>query len=163
MQVVIADTGPLNYLLLVGEVDLLPQLFEVVLIPETVRAELADNAAPDIVRGWALAPPTWLVIRPTPVATGFSPKLDAGEQAAIDLAVELRAELILIDDRAAVKAARARGFIVTGTLGILARAAAKDLVDLEVALTRLSQTNFRTQPGLIDALLAEYSAGRKAR
>ena len=68
MRVVIADTGPLNYLLLIDQISLLPQLFETVHIPDTVRAELADAAAPQIVRSWIATPPPWLVIELTPAA-----------------------------------------------------------------------------------------------
>jgi predicted nucleic acid-binding protein len=34
MRVVVADTGPLNYLVLIGESDILPKLFEAVFVPE---------------------------------------------------------------------------------------------------------------------------------
>ncbi len=109
-----------------------------------------------MVRDWIVAPPTWLMIRPAPAVTLSSSKLDAGERAAIALAVELNAELLLIDDRAAVTAARAQGFIVTGTLGVLSRAATLGLVDLPAALARLTKTNFRINPQLIEELLAKY-------
>jgi predicted nucleic acid-binding protein len=35
MKAVVADTSPLNYLVLIGEVDLLAQLYGEVLVPET--------------------------------------------------------------------------------------------------------------------------------
>jgi len=155
-QIVIADTGPLHYLLLIGQADLLPQLFEAVYIPVTVRCELSNDATPKVVREWIMAPPSWLLIRPAPTTSVPSSKLDAGEQAAITLAIQLGADLLLMDDRAAVMAARAKGFIVTGTLGVLSRAAELGIVDLPVALTRLTRTNFRIHPQLIVDLLAKY-------
>jgi predicted nucleic acid-binding protein len=48
--------------------------------------------------------------------------LDAGEEDAIALALELHADLLLMDDEAGAIAARARGLEVTGTLGVLQRA-----------------------------------------
>jgi len=33
MRLVVADTGPLNYLILIGAIDLLPKLFERIFIP----------------------------------------------------------------------------------------------------------------------------------
>jgi predicted nucleic acid-binding protein len=45
--------------------------------------------------------------------------LDAGERAVIALAASLQIDLILMDDRAGVAAARARGIAATGTLGLL--------------------------------------------
>ena len=86
------------------------------------------------------------------------PKLDAGEQAAIALAVQLKATLLLIDDRAGVRAALAQGLEVVGTLGILDRAARIGLVDLAACLTRLKATNFRYRPQLLDALLAQHKS-----
>lgn len=153
MRIVIADTGPLNYLLLIDHIDLLPQLFEAVHIPEAVRAELADGGAPQIVRDWIAELPSWLTIMPTPASALPQPKLDAGEQAAIALAIELKAELLLMDDRAGVKAALAQGLEVIGTLGVLDQAASAGLVELPAALARLTATNFRVRPDVIEALL----------
>lgn len=60
MEIVVADTGPINYLLLIDKIDLLPQLFQSITIPDMVCAELASAAAPPIVRGWIAKPPPWL-------------------------------------------------------------------------------------------------------
>ena len=156
MRVVVADTGPLNYLLLIDHIDLLPQLFEAVHIPEAVRAELADGRAPQIVRDWIAEPPTWLISMPTIVMGSPTSNLDAGEAAAIALAVELKADLLLMDDRAGVRAALVQGLAVIGTLGVLDRAAGAGAIDLATALARLMATNFRIQPKVIEALLANY-------
>ena len=43
MQLVVADTGPINYLVLIGRVDILPVLFEHVILPAAVRNELAQR------------------------------------------------------------------------------------------------------------------------
>ena len=64
MRLVVADTGPLHYLVLTGDIALLPSLFEKVLTPERVRDELAHVEAPAAVRAWIAAPPTWLEICP---------------------------------------------------------------------------------------------------
>ena len=157
MLIVVADTGPLNYLVLIGQVDRLPDLFESVYVPDAVEAELAALGAPKLVRDWIATPPPWLVVTPAPAATLSLGKLDAGEQAALALAVQLKAELILIDDRAGVRAALAQGLLAMGTLGILDRAAAVGLVDLRSALARLAKTNFHIRQPIIDALLARRS------
>ena len=46
MTVVIADTSPLNYLVLIGEVGILSRLYGNVVVPPEVLAELADSGAP---------------------------------------------------------------------------------------------------------------------
>jgi predicted nucleic acid-binding protein len=68
MRLVVADTGPLNYLVLTGYIELLPELFERVLAPQAVRDELADPEAPAPVRAWIAQTPAWLEVRPTPDA-----------------------------------------------------------------------------------------------
>ena len=68
MRLVIADTGPLNYLVLIGLIDLLPALFEKVLIPTAVRSELASSNAPSAVRLWVANFPFWLEVRDAPIS-----------------------------------------------------------------------------------------------
>ena len=83
--------------------------------------------------------------------------LDAGEGDAIVLAVELQADLLLMDDREGVLAARRKGFAVTGTLGVLGLAAQHGLLNLADAFDRIKRTNFRYRQDTMDALLAEAS------
>jgi hypothetical protein len=56
VRLIIADTGPINYLVLIGSIDLLPILFENVILPSAVRAELTDPDAPPSVRNWIANP-----------------------------------------------------------------------------------------------------------
>jgi predicted nucleic acid-binding protein len=158
MRIVVADTGPLHYLIIIEEIELLPQLFGAVLAPEAVRAEMDQPETPREVRRWIAAPPPWLAIRSV---TGSSthkksrtPALDEGETEALALAELLKADLILMDDHAGVTAARAEGFTMMGTLGVLDLAASRGLIDLADAFRRLNATNFRSRPELLDALLA---------
>ncbi len=48
-MIVIADTGPINYLISIGYIDVLPKLYSTVLIPSAVRDELQDAGAPAII------------------------------------------------------------------------------------------------------------------
>jgi predicted nucleic acid-binding protein len=54
-----------TYLIAINQIDLLPLLFGRILIPETVRDELASLKAPLSVQQWIAAPPEWLAIEPT--------------------------------------------------------------------------------------------------
>jgi len=163
MAPVVADTGPLRYLVLIDAIDVLPRLFGRVLIPEIVGAELSRPSTPLPVREWLASAPAWLERRadPDPPARGlFPPQLGAGELAAIGLAEAIGGALLLIDDRAGITAAKARGVEATGTLGVLVRAAQLGLVDLRAAFARLRETNFRYRPELLAALLAQHEAGK---
>ena len=158
MRVVVADTGPLHYLVLVGQIELVPRLFAKVFLPLEVRDELAHVEAPAIVRSWIAHPPAWLEVLPAP-AVDPDPvllQLDEGERAAIILATSIQADAILMDDRAGVAAARSKGFAVIGTLGILDAAARRGLIDLAEAVGKLRKTNFRCREELLNTLLSRY-------
>jgi len=135
----------------------LPRLFEEILIPLPVFDELRRSAAPLAVQQWAGSPPGWLEILPEPPThdPGLL-ALDGGEKAALALGLALHADLILIDERKGAAAAVHRGFEVTGTLGLLTRAAQLGLIDLAGALDRLKSTNFRYRPAMLDEVLAKY-------
>ena len=149
---VVSDTSPLNYLAQIGLLELLPALYGEVVIPEAVARELGHSGAPAVVRALADAPPVWLVRR-EPAALDATIGLGAGEVAAISLAVELGAARVLMDDRAAARAAATRGLTVAGTLTVLAEAHARKLVDLAAAIQRLRATNFRVSPEVVAAFL----------
>jgi predicted nucleic acid-binding protein len=159
MRLVVADTSPLNYLVLIGQVEILPALFERIFIPQIVQDELRHNEAPESVRRWIAATPSWLEIVPEEPESKDPDllRLDDGERAAILLAIRIGAELLLIDDRDGVNLARSRGFAVTGTLGILDLAATRGLIRLNEAIERLKDTSFRYPPDVLDALLARHS------
>jgi predicted nucleic acid-binding protein len=159
VTLVVSDTGPLNYLLLCGVVDLLPALFDKVVVPPAVVAELQDEGAPDIVRSWACALPQWVGVR-SPARVESQPDLDYGEQEAIALALEIDADVVLMDDLAARSAAKQHGLNVIGTLGLLVRAAENGLADLPTILRALAATTFRIDPKLIREAL-QRDARRK--
>ena len=157
----VADTGPLHYLVLIGEIDFLPILFETVLVPEAVRNELSREQTPPVVRAWIAQTPAWIQIVPTlPLDPLPLPELGAGERAAIALALSRQAALILMDDRQGVAAALNHGLVPVGTIGLLDRAARRQLIDLPAAVARLKATNFRYRPELLDALLARHQEDR---
>jgi predicted nucleic acid-binding protein len=141
--IVIADTGPLNYLVLIGFVDVLQPLYTRVIVPQSVVGELKDAEAPASVLTWIGNPPAWLEVRPDPPADPTLRFLDPGEQAALTLAQVLNADELLIDDLAGRAEAERRHLHVTGTLGVLADAHLAGLVDFDQALVLLRSTNFR--------------------
>ena len=165
MRLVIADTGPLNYLILIEHIDLLPALFERVTLPTAVQSELASSKAPPLVRHWIANRPAWVEVCEAPLSQVEDASLrgiDAGERAAILLAASLNADLLLMDDRKGVNAAQRKGLRVTGTLGILDLAARRCLADFTQAVERLRQTDFRVPQALMESLLEEHRK-RKGR
>lgn len=155
-MIVVSDSGPLNYLIWIDAVDVLPQLYETVVIPEAVQRELSHPKAPTQVRQWIASLPNWVSVQSPRVLLALS--VDIGEQEAISLAVEIGADLILLDDRSGREAAEAQELSVTGTLGVLRQAARRGLIDLADILNKLRQTNFRASPELMRSLLAQFEA-----
>jgi predicted nucleic acid-binding protein len=136
--------------------ELLPRLYQRILLPEAVAKELQAERTPEAVKKWVQSPPQWVEIVPAPADAQPSPiscALGAGETSAILLALRMRADLLLIDERAGAEEARRLGLTVTGTLGILAECAELGWISLRQMLERLLKTNFRVHPRLIEEML----------
>jgi len=126
VNVVVSDAGPLIALGRLDMLHVLQHLFVEVQVPEEVILEcMARPGNVDTVRIRAaldsgllqrcMAPPYELA------------GLEVGECAAISRALEIGAAL-LVDERAARAPAVALGLVVTGTLGVLARARRRGLI-----------------------------------
>jgi len=158
-MIVVADTSPINYLVLIKEIDLLPALFGRVLLPEGVLLELMHPKSPIEVREWISRPPAWLEVRVvTTVATPQLMQLDIGEREAIQLALESGADAVLMDETDGRQIAESLRLQVRGTLGILERAAKLQLIDFRAVLARLDQTSFRVSPTLRKAFLSRNTS-----
>lgn len=150
MILVVADTSPLNYLVQIGCEELLPALYDRILVPAAVIEELTHPSTPVAVHDWLASEPKWLEVRA--IQEPHSPALaglDAGEAEAIQLAQQEHADLLLIDERKGVSLAQRQGLEVTGTLGVLLQAARRRLIVLDDALLRLQNTDFRYTPHLL--------------
>lgn len=156
-MIAVADASPLCYLILIGEIQLLPKCFSRVLVPHAVIAELLHEDAPEPVRASASNLPAWICAKESPLleTTGLE-KLQAGEQAAILLAESMKADIILLDEKAARRVAADHGLRVTGLLGVLGEAATRGLVELAPAIDTLRTTSFRSSPALLKATLDRF-------
>jgi predicted nucleic acid-binding protein len=161
MIIVVSDTTPLNYLVLMGLEELLPSLFDRVVVPKDVHRELSAAGAPFKVREWAESCPAWLEVWSAPL--DFEIELDAGEEAAIALARELSADLLLMDEVKGRRKAGRKGLKVTGTLGILLLAAERGAVDLHSALDKLAATSAFVSADLMAAARAAAAKLERAR
>lgn len=154
-MIVVADASPLQYLVLIEHVDVLPSLFGTIGVPPAVLSELSHPVAPEAVRRWAVNKPDWLLIRvPRETLVAAHGTLGAREREAIALAVELSADALLMDDRDGRREAEKRNLTVFGTLRVLADASHLGLLALPVALDRLMRTNFRATEQLMRHLRA---------
>ena len=154
-MIVVSDTTPLHYLILIDQVHLLPALFgHVVTTPEVVD-EMDQPESPEQLRQWVSQLPDWLEIKEPSTRLPAVARLGRGEATAISLATELKADALLIDERDGARVARAQGLFVTGTLGVLTTASKRRLVSLRDALQALASTNFRHSPQMFEQLIRD--------
>jgi predicted nucleic acid-binding protein len=158
--IVVSDTSPLNYLVIIGAIDVLPKLFGEIHLPTQVLVELTRSKAPVHVKQWASSPPQWLRVSTPSITIPSLDRLGLGEAQAIALATELNANIILIDERKGRRIAAALGFDAVGTLTVLEFAAERKLLDLAAVLKTLRATTFYITDSYIDAAL-ERDAARK--
>jgi predicted nucleic acid-binding protein len=132
-MIVVADTSPLRYLVVIEHDHLLPKLYGRVLIPPAVAEELNHESTPKVVRVWLAGPPSWLEIRQPTHTLQPEVDLDRGEREAIALAEEVAADLLLIDEWDARMEAERRLLRAVGTLRVLADGAIRGFTNLEEA------------------------------
>jgi predicted nucleic acid-binding protein len=159
-MLVIADSSPLHYLILIDHAAILPALFGQIIIPNTVYSEVTHQNTPAIVRETVQRMPGWLVVK-IPRSIESIPEIDPGECAAISLARELKADLLLIDDLDGRAAAAQRGVRIIGTLGVLEVAAERGLIALPDAVARIRKTRFRVSDALLADALNRDAARRR--
>jgi len=155
-MIVVADTSPFVALIKIGHVHILSQLFVSVVVPPEVMSELLQPNMVKSVRTFAATPPDWLEVKQqTHIA--IIADLHVGESAAINLAEELRADLLLIDERLGYEVAKSRKIRTARTAAVIKQAADSEFIsDLRDAFDRLLRTDFRVPKKVLDDLLADH-------
>lgn len=142
-MIIVSDTTPLHYLILIDKVDLLRKFFSEIAVPKIVSDELQAAETPTKIKNFMSAPPSWLSVLPD---SGLSDSelfdIDKGEREAILLAEKLMADGILVGDKAGRSAAEKRGLFVIGTLGILELAACNGDVDFRIEVANVKDAGF---------------------
>lgn len=159
---VVSNTSPVLNLAVIGQLDLLAAQFNTILIPEAVQKELhlnEDRLGVQAIRtaieaGWLRVMP----IQNDAFKQVLARELDEGEAEALVLALETKAERILLDEREARRVAQTLSLPVTGVIGILL--AAKRAGRLSHSLTELihrlqDQAGFWLAPSLVQTILKQ--------
>lgn len=141
-MLVVSDTSPLSNLAIIGRLDLLREQFQVVRMPGAVAREL--SALPFSAPRSALADALragWLLEMAVPVSAPSPDNLaglDTGEIEAIRLALALRADRILMDEKEGRQRATALGLHTIGIIGVLIAARQTGRIDsLAAEIVRL--------------------------
>lgn len=150
MTLVVSDTSPIRALDFLGQMPLLEQLFEKVLIPPAVRDELSSplpKFSPVNLSRFDFVE----VRKPRDArqVQQFMQTLDIGESEAIALAIEEQVEIILMDELSGRKIAEQYGFTPVGALGVLLRAKSRQLIsELRPMIEALDGLEFYMTPEL---------------
>jgi len=162
-MIVIADTTPLNHLILIGQIRLLQALYGRVIVPQAVLSELQARATPPKVKAWVSNRPDWLEVNQASFAIDPAlARLDPGERDAILLAQELGADLLLMDDLGGRQEAARRNLKVAGTLTVLYLGATRGLVlDFPATVEQLRRTGFRASSEIIQFFLDRYAKAKQ--
>jgi predicted nucleic acid-binding protein len=157
--IIISDTSAITNLAAIQHLQFLPQLYNRVIIPEAVYRELAD-IDPPVPGTLEVQSASWLEVRQVK-ASGVverlqnDVRLDLGESEAIALAIELKADLLLIDERRGRAEANRLGLRITGLLGVLIEAKHQNLIiSVKPLIDGLIATSeFRVSPTLYARIL----------
>ena len=155
-MLIISDTSPITNLIRIGQLDILEELFEEVVIPQQVYDELLnyENQKAEIEKR------KWISVKDVSdreKVKELETKLDAGEAEAIILANELKADILIIDERKGRRIAEDYGLKIIGLLGVLIRAKKEGcLKELKPILdTLIDEIGFRVSNDLYNRILKE--------
>ncbi len=158
-MIVVSNASPLIGLALIDQLEVLPALYERIYIADATRLEAIEKGRqrPGAVE---LARADWLVAltvsrRALAALRPYPSGLHAGEIETIALALQQRADIVLMDERLARKFAQSKGLQVLGTLGVLKQAHTRGLLpDLRGALDSLRACGFRFSDTLYRQVLS---------
>ncbi|WP_258085103.1 DUF3368 domain-containing protein [Thermococcus thermotolerans] len=158
----VSNSTPLIHLAKMGRLELLREFFGEVLIPEAVHREcvIEGKGSRD---SEIIEKADWIKvvdIKDETLKRSLMLELDEGESEAIVLAIERKADLLLIDDYEGREVARALGLKVTGTIGVLLRAKFRGGVSsMREELEKLKETGFWLSEELYKRILEEAGEG----
>lgn len=157
-MIVVCDTSPITNLLQIGQLDILKILFEQIVVPESVYAELVNYED----HKDEIESRSWIVVKSVQNTTSvrsLMKRLDQGEAEAILLAREISAELIILDERRGRLIAEEYGLKIIGLLGVLISAKRKGYIkELKPHLDKLVfEIGFRVKRSLYNRILKEVN------
>lgn len=158
MLKVVCNSTPLIHLAKIGKLHLLEEIFHEILIPPSVYREcvIEGNGRDDAQN---IQNALWIrtiQIKDIDLKKAINVTLDDGESEAITLALQEKADLILLDDYDAREFARVYELNITGTIGVLIKAKhMSSIQSLEVVLKNLRDTGFWLNDDLYYKVLQE--------
>ena len=154
-MIVVSDTTPLISLMKAARLEVLEKLYNEILIPEAVYSELTTNdkyaEEAEEIRECAFIRVIAVGERNAVEVLRKVSGLDLGESEAIIYADDHGADILLMDEDAGRRVAKAMGIRVRGTIGVLLLAYDKGVLsadDVDDAVNRLRAANRRISEAL---------------
>ena len=157
-MIVVADATPLIGLARIDYLNLLSKLFNHIIIPQAVYAEVVTNA-PQRPGADAIKQATWIQVKSVADQNKVAylrADLDPGEAEALVLAEELSAGWLLLDEPKARLAAQLLGMRFIGTVGLLLLAKQQGhITEVRPLLNALMMQNFHLSQRIYQAVLKQ--------
>jgi hypothetical protein len=153
-MIVVSDTSPVTNLMQIGHLSLLQKVFGVVILPEAVYEELCVISAQKTI----IDEENWLFVqkpKDEKLIAELKKELDTGEAEAIALALELKADALIIDELKGRNKAEEVGLKIIGLLGTLIEAKQKGLIPAVKPIIDdlVSIAGFKVHPTLFQQVL----------
>jgi len=163
---VVSNASPLIFLSKIKRLDLLKSLYGEIHIPEAAFREIVAKKADFLEEVTDFLEREFIKAEEIHIHNKNLSDLNIhkGEEHALLLAMERKADLIILDDKRARIAAEFLGLNFTGTLGVLLEALKKGMINLsefKVLLKKLIDSGFRIGITVYDRVLegAEQMSG----
>lgn len=159
-MIVVSDTSPITNLAAIGQLDLLQRLYTRIIIPVAVYDEMVNVGKP-VPGTTEVRTLSWIQTQAVAdrqrvnTIRESEENIDLGEAEAIILAIEIKTDLLLMDERRGRLVATSYGLQVTGLLGVLVQAKRNSLIQsVKPLLDQLiDQADFRVSDQLYTTIL----------
>lgn len=155
---IVCNSGPLITLSKLGKINLLQELYGTIIIPEKVRYEIVVQGR-GAVGAEEVGNASWInveAVKNKLAVELLRERLDAGESEAIVLAMESKADLLLMDEARGRRISEGRGIKLIGTLGLLVVAKKRGLItEIKPLLEQLITVGFYMSSDLYQAMLEQ--------
>lgn len=158
-MVIVTDTTALIALAKIDHLEIIKKLWQVILIPKTVKEEVIEGK-PGSKKIYKAIKEGWIIVKEVKeddLLKILQSHLGPGESECIALAVEKKADLFVTDDKKAKSYAKKIGVNVIGTLGLIVQAAGESILTPEEAIKtieRLKEIDFRLSDVVIEQAIS---------
>jgi predicted nucleic acid-binding protein len=153
--IVLSDSGPLIALSKINYLHILNEFFNEIIIPQAVWMEVVEKGT-ERPGSKDVQDAHWILVNEVKDILGIEAlkhEIGIGESETIILAKELKADIVLIDDRIAREIAISMGLNVTGTLAIIYEAINRNIIneDFREIIKVLRKNNVWISDELLDS------------